>query len=55
MRMANFIRKLNIPLSHNGEMVEFLKFQGKQLFLDYFCSLMISFCPRLCPAWGVKF
>ena len=44
-----FARKLNIPISHNGEMIEFLKFQGKQLFSD-FCSQMISFCKRLCPA-----
>ena len=28
MRTAYFTRKLNIPISHNGEMIEFLKFQG---------------------------
>ena len=43
MRTAYFTRKLNIPISHNGEMIEFLKFQGKLLFSD-FCSRMISFC-----------
>ena len=40
---------LNITISHNGEMMEFLRFQGKLLFLD-FCSRMISFCQPLCPA-----
>ena len=49
MRTAYFTRKLNIPISHNGEMIEFLKFQGKLLFSD-FCSRMISFCQPLCPA-----
>ena len=29
MRTAYFTRKLSIPISHNGEMFEFLKFQGK--------------------------
>ena len=43
MPTAYFTRKLNIPISHNGEMFEFLKFQGKPLFSD-FCSRMISFC-----------
>ena len=35
MRTAYFTRKLNIPISHNGEMIEFLKFQGKLLFSDF--------------------
>ena len=43
MQTAYFTRKLNIPISHNGEMIEFLKFQGKLLFSD-FCSQIISFC-----------
>ena len=54
MWMVYFTRKLNIPISHNREMFEFLKFQGKLLFSD-FCSRMISFCQPLCSAWGVKF
>ena len=37
MRTEYFTTKLNIPISHYGEMIEFLKFQGKLLFLD-FCS-----------------
>ena len=37
-----FTRKLNIPISHNGEMLEFLTFQRKPLFSD-FCSRMIFF------------
>ena len=49
MRTAYFTRKLKILISHNGEMVEFLKFHGKLLFSD-FCSRMISFCQPLCPA-----
>ena len=49
IRTAYFTRKLNIPISHNGEMFEFLKFQGKPLFSG-FCSRMISFCQPLCPA-----
>ena len=49
-----FRRKLNIPISHNGEMIEFLKFQGKLLFSD-FCSGIFSFCQPLCPASGVQF
>ena len=49
MQTAYFTRKLNIPISHYGEMFEFLKFQGKLLFSD-FCSRMISFCQSLCPA-----
>ena len=51
MRTAYFTRKLNIPISHNGELIEFLKFQSNLLFSD-FCSRMISFCQPLCPAWG---
>ena len=43
MRTAYFTTKLNIPISHIGEMIEFLKFQGKLLFSD-FCSRIISFC-----------
>ena len=34
-RTAYFTTKLNIPISHNGEMIEFLKFQGKLLFSDF--------------------
>ena len=37
MRTAYFTTKLNIPISRYEEMIEFLKFQGKLLFLD-FCS-----------------
>ena len=54
MRTAYFTRKLNIPISHNGEMIEFLKFQGKLLFTD-FCSQIISFYQPLFPASGVQF
>ena len=49
-----FTRKLNIPISHNRKMIEFLKFQGKLLFSD-FCSQIISFFQPLCPASGVQF
>ena len=34
-------------ISHNGEMLEFLKFQGKVLFSD-FCSQMILAELRAC-------
>ena len=53
MRTAYFTRKLNIPISHNGEMIEFLKFQGK-LFFAEFCSRIISFYQPLCPASVVQ-
>ena len=36
MQMAYFTRKLNIRISHNGEMIKFLKFQGELLFSDFF-------------------
>ena len=36
MRTAYFTRKLNIPISHNRDLIEFLKFQGKLLFSDFF-------------------
>ena len=54
MRTAYFTRKLKIPISQNGEMIEFRKFHSKLLFSG-FCSRMISFCQAFCPAWGVKF
>ena len=43
MRTAYFARKLNIPISHN------LNFK-LSCYLRDFCSRMISFCQRLCPA-----
>ena len=52
MRTAYFTTKLNIPISHYGEMIEFLKFQGKLLLLD-FCSsklrdfILLTFMSRL--------
>ena len=49
MRTAYFTRKSDIRISHNGEMIKFLK-----LLSSDFCSRMISFCQRY-PAWGVKF
>ena len=51
MRNAYFTRKLNIPISHNGEVIEFLKLkvQCKLLFSNFGCR-MFSFCQRLCPA-----
>ena len=46
MRTTYFRRKLKMPISHNEEMIEFLKFQGKLLFSD-FCSGIFSFCQPL--------
>jgi len=43
----------NTPISHYKEMIEFLKFQGKLFFLDFF-SWEVSFCQHLCPAWRVS-
>ena len=54
MRTAYFTRKLNILISHNREMIGFLKFQGKLLFSD-FCSRIISFCQPWYLASEVEF
>ena len=35
MQTAYFTTKLNIPISHYGEMIKFLKFQSKLLFLAF--------------------
>ena len=51
MRTTHFRRKLNIPISHNGEMIEFLKFQGSaasdnetfQLKFSFLRALQVNF------------
>ena len=51
---ANSLFHKEIEHSHDGEMIKFLKFQGKLLFSDFF-SRIISFCQPLCPASEVQF
>ena len=38
MRTAYFTRKLNVRISHNEEIIEFPKFQGKLLLSNELCS-----------------
>ncbi|XP_068733011.1 uncharacterized protein [Montipora capricornis] len=47
MRTAYFTMKLNIPISHYGEMIEFLKFQGDTIGGDEFQALVCLFVSEM--------